>query len=45
VIRVELLVRYPQFFSQGNLQNEMLTLHGTVMIFLWIVLMVNGAFG
>jgi cytochrome c oxidase subunit 1 len=32
-------------FVSRESYNEVLTLHGTVMIFLWIVPVVNGAFG
>jgi cytochrome c oxidase subunit 1 len=44
VIRTELASPISDFVSRET-YNEVLTLHGTVMIFLWIVPVVNGAFG
>ena len=44
VIRTELISPISDFVSRET-YNEVLTLHGTVMIFLWIVPVVNGAFG
>jgi cytochrome c oxidase subunit I len=44
VIRTELVSPISDFVSRET-YNEVLTLHGTVMIFLWIVPVVNGAFG
>ena len=44
VIRTELASPISDFVSRET-YNEFLTLHGTVMIFLWIVPVVNGAFG
>ena len=43
-IRTELLSPVSDFMAR-DVYNQILTLHGTVMIFLWIVPMVNGAFG
>jgi len=43
-IRTELLTPISDFLPRET-YNEVLTLHGTVMIFLWIVPVVNGAFG
>ncbi|MEI7953238.1 MAG: cbb3-type cytochrome c oxidase subunit I, partial [Synechococcaceae cyanobacterium ELA182] len=44
VIRTELTSPISDFVSRET-YNEVLTLHGTIMIFLWIVPVVNGAFG
>jgi len=44
VIRTELASPISDFVSRET-YNQVLTLHGTVMIFLWIVPVVNGAFG
>ena len=44
VIRTELLSPVSDFMPR-DVYNQVLTLHGTVMIFLWIVPVVNGAFG
>ncbi|MCX5942630.1 MAG: cbb3-type cytochrome c oxidase subunit I [Cyanobacteria bacterium] len=44
MIRTELLTPLSDFMPRET-YNEVLTLHGTVMIFLWIVPVVNGAFG
>ena len=43
-IRTELLSPVSDFMPR-DVYNQILTLHGTVMIFLWIVPVVNGAFG
>ncbi|MFM9103878.1 MAG: cbb3-type cytochrome c oxidase subunit I, partial [Cyanobium sp.] len=43
-IRTELATPLSDFMPRDT-YNEVLTLHGTVMIFLWIVPVVNGAFG
>ena len=43
-IRTELLSPVSDFMPR-DVYNQVLTLHGTVMIFLWIVPVVNGAFG
>ena len=43
-IRTELLSPVSDFIAR-DVYNQILTLHGTVMIFLWIVPVVNGAFG
>ncbi len=43
-IRTELATPLSDFMPRET-YNEVLTLHGTVMIFLWIVPVVNGAFG
>ena len=43
-IRTELATPLADFMPRDT-YNEVLTLHGTVMIFLWIVPVVNGAFG
>ena len=43
-IRTELLSPLSDFMPR-DVYNQVLTLHGTVMIFLWIVPVVNGAFG
>ena len=43
-IRTELLSPISDFMPR-DVYNQILTLHGTVMIFLWIVPVVNGAFG
>ncbi|MCP9888976.1 cytochrome c oxidase subunit I [Cyanobium sp. ATX 6A2] len=43
-LRTELLTPISDFMPR-EVYNELLTLHGTVMIFLWIVPVVNGAFG
>ena len=43
-IRTELTSPVADFMPRG-VYNQVLTLHGTVMIFLWIVPVVNGAFG
>ena len=43
-IRTELLSPISDFMAR-DVYNQILTLHGTVMIFLWIVPVVNGAFG
>ena len=43
-IRTELLTPISDFLPRET-YNEVLTLHGTVMIFLWIVPVVNGGFG
>ncbi|MEB3325912.1 MAG: cbb3-type cytochrome c oxidase subunit I, partial [Cyanobacteriota bacterium] len=44
VIRTELTSPMSDFVSRET-YNEVLTLHGTIMIFLWIVPVVNGGFG
>ncbi|TGG85752.1 MAG: cytochrome c oxidase subunit I [Aphanocapsa feldmannii 277cV] len=44
MIRVELVTPLSDFIGRET-YNQVLTLHGTVMIFLWIVPVVNGAFG
>lgn len=44
MIRTELTTPISDFLSR-EAYNEVLTLHGTIMIFLWIVPVVNGAFG
>ncbi|MFL0773443.1 MAG: cbb3-type cytochrome c oxidase subunit I, partial [Prochlorococcus sp.] len=43
-MRVELVSPISDFMPR-DVYNQVLTLHGTVMIFLWIVPVVNGAFG
>ncbi len=43
-IRIELASPIADFMAR-DVYNQVLTLHGTVMIFLWIVPVVNGAFG
>ncbi len=43
-IRIELTSPMSDFISR-DVYNQVLTLHGTIMIFLWIVPVVNGAFG
>ena len=43
-IRVELISPLSDFMPR-EVYNQVLTLHGTIMIFLWIVPVVNGAFG
>ena len=43
-IRTELASPVSDFMAR-DVYNQVLTLHGTVMIFLWIVPVVNGAFG
>ena len=43
-IRTELVSPISDFMPR-DVYNQVLTLHGTVMIFLWIVPVVNGAFG
>jgi len=43
-IRTELTSPVSDFMAR-DVYNQVLTLHGTVMIFLWIVPVVNGAFG
>ena len=43
-IRTELTSPVSDFMPR-EVYNQVLTLHGTVMIFLWIVPVVNGAFG
>ena len=43
-IRIELASPISDFMAR-DVYNQVLTLHGTVMIFLWIVPVVNGAFG
>ena len=43
-IRIELLSPISDFLAR-DVYNQVLTLHGTIMIFLWIVPVVNGAFG
>ena len=43
-IRIELLSPLSDFLPR-DVYNQVLTLHGTIMIFLWIVPVVNGAFG
>ncbi len=43
-IRTELASPISDFMAR-DVYNQVLTLHGTVMIFLWIVPVVNGAFG
>ena len=43
-IRTELASPVSDFLTR-DVYNQVLTLHGTVMIFLWIVPVVNGAFG
>ncbi len=44
VIRTELATPISDFVSRDT-YHQVLTLHGTVMIFLWIVPVVNGGFG
>ena len=44
MIRAELVTPVSDFMTRDT-YNQVLTLHGTVMIFLWIVPVVNGAFG
>lgn len=44
MIRTELATPISDFLTRES-YNEVLTLHGTIMIFLWIVPVVNGAFG
>jgi len=44
VMRTELATPISDFVSRDT-YNQVLTLHGTVMIFLWIVPVVNGGFG
>ena len=44
VIRTELATPISDFVSRET-YNQVLTLHGTIMIFLWIVPVVNGGFG
>lgn len=43
-IRTELTSPVADFMAR-DVYNQVLTLHGTVMIFLWIVPVINGAFG
>lgn len=43
-LRTELLTPISDFMPR-EVYNEVLTMHGTIMIFLWIVPVVNGAFG
>ena len=43
-IRIELASPMSDFMPR-DVYNQVLTLHGTIMIFLWIVPVVNGAFG
>ncbi len=43
-IRIELTSPISDFVPR-DVYNQILTLHGTIMIFLWIVPVVNGAFG
>ena len=43
-IRIELTSPLSDFMPR-EVYNQVLTLHGTIMIFLWIVPVVNGAFG
>ena len=43
-IRIELISPLSDFLPR-DVYNQVLTLHGTIMIFLWIVPVVNGAFG
>ena len=43
-IRIELTSPISDFMPR-DVYNQVLTLHGTIMIFLWIVPVVNGAFG
>ena len=43
-MRVELTSPISDFLPR-DVYNQVLTLHGTIMIFLWIVPVVNGAFG
>ena len=43
-IRIELASPISDFMPR-DVYNQVLTLHGTIMIFLWIVPVVNGAFG
>ncbi len=43
-IRIELASPMSDFMPR-DIYNQVLTLHGTIMIFLWIVPVVNGAFG
>ncbi len=43
-IRIELTSPLSDFMAR-DVYNQVLTLHGTIMIFLWIVPVVNGAFG
>ncbi len=43
-IRIELTSPMSDFIAR-DVYNQVLTLHGTIMIFLWIVPVVNGAFG
>ena len=44
MIRTELATPISDYLSR-EIYNEVLTMHGTIMIFLWIVPVVNGAFG
>ena len=44
MIRTELATPISDYLSR-EVYNEVLTMHGTIMIFLWIVPVVNGAFG
>lgn len=44
MIRIELATPIADFLPRET-YNEVLTLHGTIMIFLWIVPVVNGGFG
>ncbi len=44
MIRVELITPMSDFMTRDT-YNQVLTMHGTIMIFLWIVPVVNGAFG
>jgi len=44
MIRTELTTPISDYLSR-EVYNEVLTMHGTIMIFLWIVPVVNGAFG
>jgi len=44
LIRIELATPIADFLPRQT-YNEVLTLHGTIMIFLWIVPVVNGGFG
>ena len=43
-MRVELTTPVSDFLAR-DVYNQVLTLHGTIMIFLWIVPVINGAFG
>ncbi len=43
-IRTELVSPMSDFMAR-DVYNQVLTMHGTIMIFLWIVPVVNGAFG